>query len=191
MNRLFLCTLLAILLSTNLRYSGSSTLSGVPGGSRESAGSSLDSQTARLATANPVAQSAVQPARELIERWCAAYRALNAGELVALQSPDIAIVDRFGILHAAKQPHEQERFWADGFQMIRREGFHPLCHIAEIRATHPDVVIVHAAIAYPGGIPLQDGDYIPAFSEIHTFIVSRRDLVWRIAELDSTQRVLQ
>jgi PDZ domain-containing protein len=94
-------------------------------------------------------------------------------------------------LHVAKQQTDEERFWAEGFEMIRREDFHPVWAIEEIRSTRPDVVIVHADISYSGGIPLKGGDYIPAFSEIHTFIVSRDKAGWRIAGHDITKRALQ
>ena len=120
-----------------------------------------------------------------------AYGDLNEKELAAVESPDVEIVDRFGELHMAKQQTDQERFWAEGFEMIRREDFHPVWAIEEIRSTRPDVVIVHADISYLGGIPLKGGDYIPAFSEIHTFMVSRDKAGWRIVGHDITKRVLQ
>jgi hypothetical protein len=88
----------------------------------------------------------------------------------------------------AKQRSDEGRFWAEGFEMIRREDFHPICAIKEIRSTRPDVVIVHANMSYPGGIRLKDD--IPAFSEIHTFMVSRDEAVWRIAVHDITKRAL-
>jgi ketosteroid isomerase-like protein len=136
----------------------------------------------------PAANSAVRPVRELIERWCAAYGDLDAKKLAALESPDIEIVDRFGELHSAKQRSDEERFWAEGFEMIRREDFHPVCAIEKIRSTGSDVMIVHAKISYPEEIPLNGGDYISAFSEIHTFIVSRDEKDWRIAGHDITTR---
>ncbi|HXO04921.1 MAG TPA: hypothetical protein VN884_04750 [Candidatus Sulfotelmatobacter sp.] len=74
--------------------------------------------------------------------------------------------------------------------MIRREDFHPVCAIEEILANRPDVVVVHAEISYPGGIPLQGGDFIPAFSEIHTFIVLQDEAVWSVAEHDVIWRAL-
>jgi len=107
-----------------------------------------------------------------------------------LESPDFEIVDRFGELHVTKQRPDQERFWAAGFEMIRREDFHPEYAIEEIRSIRPDVVVVHVAISYPGGIPLKDGDYISAFSEIHTFILLRDEAVWRIAGHNITMRGL-
>jgi hypothetical protein len=180
-----------ILLFTNSTYTDSSEHTSVPSGSNEYAGRSLDWQTDRLSTTNPVSKSAVGSVRGLIERWCAAYGDFNEKELAGLESPDIEIVDRFGELHVAKQQRDEERFWAEGFEMIRRDDFHPVCTVEEIRSTRPDVVIVHADISYSAGIPLKGGDDIPAFSEIHTFIVSRDEAVWRIAGHDITKRALQ
>jgi ketosteroid isomerase-like protein len=191
MNRPFLCTLLAILLLTNFGYSDWSRHTSRPSGSNGYVERSLDWQTDGLSTTNPASKSAVRPVRELIERWCTAYGDLNEKELAALESPDVEIVDRFGELHVAKQQTDQERFWAEGFEMIRREDFHPVWAIEEIRSTRPDVVIVHADISYSGGIPLKGGDYIPAFSEIHTFIVPRDKAGWRIVGHDITKRALQ
>jgi ketosteroid isomerase-like protein len=191
MNRPFLCTLLSILLLTNFGYSDWSKHTSRPSGSNGYAERSLDWQTDGLSTTNPASKSAVRRVRELIERWCTAYGDLNEKELAALESPDVEIVDRFGELHVAKQQTDQERFWAEGFEMIRREDFHPVWAIEEIRSTRPDVVIVHADISYSGGIPLKGGDYIPAFSEIHTFIASRDKAGWRIVGHDITKRALQ
>jgi hypothetical protein len=191
MNRPFVCTLLWILLFMNSGHSDWRTHTSASSSPNEYAERALASQTREPSTPNPVAHSLASPARELIERWCAAYGRLDEKELAALESPNIETVDRFGELHVAKQSTDEEHFWSEGFEMIRREDFHSVCAIEEIRATHPDVVIVHADITYPGGIPLQGGDFIPAFSEIHTFIVSRHDAVWRIAEHDITRRALQ
>jgi ketosteroid isomerase-like protein len=188
MNNFFLCTLLWMLLFTKSSYSDPSKHTSLASGSNEYPGGSFDRQTDGLSTTNPVPKVAVRAVHELIERWCAAYAELDQKKLAALESPNIEIVDRFGELHVAKQRRDEERFWAEGFEMIRREGFHPACAIEEIRSTRPDVMIVHAEISYPGGIPLKGGEYIPPFSEIHTFLVSRDEAVWRIAEHDITKR---
>jgi ketosteroid isomerase-like protein len=191
MNRLFLCALIWILLFTNSTYHDSGKPASVPGGSNEYAERSLEWQPDGLSMTDLDSKSAVRSARELIERWCTAYGDLDEKELAALEQPDIEVVDRFGELHLAKQRPDEERFWAEGFEMIRREDFHPTCAIKEIRSTRSDVVIVHANISYPGGISLKGGDDIPAFSEIHTFIVSRDEAVWRIAVHDITKRAFQ
>jgi len=188
MNKFFLCTLPWILLFTNSGYSDPSKHTSLAGDSNASAERSLDRQAGGLSTTNPVSKSAVRAVRELIERWCVAYGDLDEKELGALESPDIEIVDRFGEVHAAKQRQDEERFWAGGFEMIRREDFHPICNIEEIHSIRPDVVIVHVEISYSGGIPLKGGDFIPPFSEIHTFLVSRDEAVWRIAGHDITKR---
>ena len=191
MNKFFLCTLLWMLLFTNSSYSDPSKHASVAGGSAEYAERSVDRQTGGLSTTNPVSKSAVRPVRELIERWCAAYGDLDEKKLAALESTDIETVDRFGELHVANQRPDEERFWAEGFEMIRREDFHPVCTIEDIRSTRPDVMIVHAEISYAGGVPLKGGEHIPPFSEVHTFLVSRDEGVWRIAEHDITMRALQ
>jgi hypothetical protein len=191
MNKLFLFALPWILLFTASMYSGRGKPTSVPGGSKQYAESPVDSQTEGLSTTNLVSNSAVRPVRQLIERWCTAYGDLNEKGLAALESPDFEIVDRFGELHVTKQRPDQERFWTEGFEMIRREDFHPEYAIEKIRSIRPDVVVVHLEISYPGGIPLKDGDYIPAFSEVHTFIVSRDEEVWRIAGHNITMRALR
>jgi hypothetical protein len=191
MNKLFLWTLLWILLFANSWHSDWSECTNAPDAPNGHPERSLNWQPNGRTTTDPVSKSAARPVRALIDRWCTAYGDLNEKELAALESPNVEIVDRFGELHVAKQRSDEERFWAEGFEMIRREDFHPICAIEEIRSTRPDVVIVHADISYSGGIPLKGGDYIPAFSEIHTFIVSREEAVWRIAAHDITKRALQ
>jgi hypothetical protein len=191
MNNSFLCTLLWMLLFSNSSYSDPSKHASVAGGSIEYAERSADRQTGGLSATSPVSKSAVRPVRELIERWCAAYGHLDEKELAALEWPNIEIVDRFGELHVANQRLDEERFWAEGFEMIRREDFHPICTIEDMRSTRPDVMIVHAVISYAAGIPLKGGEHIPPFSEIHTFLVSRDEAVWRIAEQNITMRALQ
>jgi hypothetical protein len=52
-------------------------------------------------------------------------------------------------------------------------------------------MIVHAEISYSRGITLKGGEFIPPFSEIHTFLVSKDEAVWRIAAHDITMHALQ
>ena len=191
MNRPFYCALLWILLFMNSRYSVSGAHTSAPSSPNEYAQRALAAQTGEPSNTNPDPQNLESPARALIERWCAAYSRLDEKALAALESPNIETVDRFGELHVATQHTDEEHFWSAGFEMIRREDFHPVCDIEQTRSTRPDVAVVHAQIAYPGGIPLQGGDFIPAFSEIHTFVVLREEMIWRIAEHDITRRSLQ
>jgi len=188
MNKLFLSTLLLILLCPSSGHPDPSKHTSVASGVNERAGRSLESQIGGTSTTHPVSKSEVRTVRELIERWCAAYGDLDEKKLAGLESPDIEMVDRFGELHTAKHRSDEERFWAEGFEMIRREDFHPVCTIEEIRSTGPDVMIVHAEVSYPDGILLNGGDYITAFSEMHTFIVSRDEGDWRIVGHDITTR---
>ena len=191
MNKLFLWTLLWILLFRNPWHSDWSECTSAPDAPNGHPERSLNWEPNGRTTTDPVSKSAARPVRALIDRWCTAYGDLNEKELAALESPNVEIVDRFGELHVAKQRSDEERFWSEGFEMIRRGDFHPICAIEQIRSTRPDVVIVHADISYSGGIPLKGGDYMPAFSEIHTFIVSRKEAVWQIVGHDITKRALQ
>jgi hypothetical protein len=191
MSKFFLGAVLCGLLFSSSRYLGWGRPTSVTDDWHEFAEGWRAPQTEERSTTNPPSDGATRPVRELIERWCAAYGDLNDKELAALESPDFEIVDRFGELHVTKQRADQERFWAEGFEMIRREDFHLEYAIEEIRSIRPDVVVVHVAISYPGGISLKGGDYVPAFSEIHTFMVSRDGAVWRIAGHNITMRALQ
>ncbi|HXN98847.1 MAG TPA: hypothetical protein VN881_07205 [Candidatus Acidoferrales bacterium] len=191
MNYFLLCTLLWVLAFANSAYFDPRKHTSAASGSNEDAERPPDWQSGGLSATNPASKSAVRSVRELIEGWCAAYGDLDEKKLAALESSNIEIVDRFGELHVAKQRSDEERFWAEGFEMIHRKNFHPVCTIEETRSTRPDVVIVHAEISYSGGIPLKGGEYIPPFSEIHTFLVSRDKAVWRIAAHDITTRALQ
>jgi ketosteroid isomerase-like protein len=191
MNNFLLCTLLWVLAFANSAHSDPSNHTSAASSSNEDAERPPAWQSGGLSTTNPVSKSAVRPVRELIERWCAAYGDLDEKKLAALESPNIEVVDRFGALHVAKQRPDEERFWAEGFEMIHRKHFHPVCTIEEIRSTRPDVMIVHAEISYSGGIPLKGGECIPPFSEIHTFLVSKDEAVWQIALHDITTRALQ
>jgi hypothetical protein len=190
MNKPVVCALLWILLFTNPQYADWSEHTSELSSSNEYAERAFDWQGDGLSTTNTGSKGLVAPARGLIERWCAAYGRLDEKELAALESRNIEIVDRFGELHLAKQRSDEEHFWSEGFEMILRADFHPLCHIAQIRAIRSDVVVVHADITYPSGIPLKGDDYIAAFSEIHTFIVLKNEAVWSIAEHDITRRAL-
>jgi ketosteroid isomerase-like protein len=191
MNNFLLCTLLWVLAFANSAHSDPSNHTSAASSSNEDAERPPDWQSGGLSPTSPVSKSAVRPVRELIERWCAAYGDLDEKKLAALESPNIEVVDRFGALHVAKQRPDEERFWAEGFEMIHRKDFHPVCTIEEIRSTRPDVMIVHAEISYSGGIPLKGGECIPPFSEIHTFLVSKDEAVWQIAVHDITTRALQ
>jgi len=191
MNRPFVCTLLWILVFMNSRYSDWHMHTNASSSSNEYAARARASQTGGLSTTNQVETSLASPARGLVEHWCAAYGRLDEKELAALESPNIETVDRFGELHVARQRTDEEHFWSEGFEMIRRKDFRPVCAIEAMRSTRPDVAVVHAEISYPGGIPLRGGDFIPAFSEIHTFIVFQDEAVWRIAEHDITRRAHQ
>jgi hypothetical protein len=65
--------------------------------------------------------------RELIGAWCSAYSDLNPKQMDALETAGVEVVDGFGDLHYFLSRNHRERFWADGFEMIDAQEFHPQC----------------------------------------------------------------
>ena len=131
-----------------------------------------------------------KPLRELIAAWCSGYSAMNPERMAALETAGAEVVDGFGDPHYFLSRNDRERFWADGFEMIEAQGFHPQCVFQNIRLLHPNVAIVQATVAYPHGIRLKGGDGIPPYSEIHTFVVVKNEETWLIAAHNFTRQIL-
>jgi hypothetical protein len=131
-----------------------------------------------------------KPARDLIDAWCSAYSELNPKQMAALETTGAEVVDGFGDPHYFLSRNDRERFWADGFEMIESQGFHPQCVFQHFRLLHPGVAIVQATMAYPHGIRLKGGERIPPYSEIHTFVVAKNEETWLIAAHSFTRQVL-
>jgi hypothetical protein len=131
----------------------------------------------------------VKPLRELIGAWCSAYSDLNPKQMAALETAGVEVVDGFGDPHYFLSRNDRERFWADGFEMIEAQEFHPQCVFQHIRLLHPGVAIVQATVSYPHGIELKGGERIPTYSEIHTFVVAKNEETWLIAAHNFTRQV--
>src|SRR5437763_15916826 len=80
--------------------------------------------------------------RSVILKWSAAYRLRDAKALMALESADIEIVDRFGELHRFTGRQNSERLWADSFEQISDRSQAPHCIIERIRFISSGVAIV-------------------------------------------------
>jgi uncharacterized protein (TIGR02246 family) len=131
-----------------------------------------------------------KPPRELIGAWCLAYSERNPEQMAALETEGAEVIDVFGDPHYFLSRNDRARFWADGFEMIEAQGFHPQCVFQHIRLLHPGVAIVEATVAYPHGIRLKGGERIPPYSEIHTFVVVKNEEAWLIAAHNFTRQVL-
>jgi hypothetical protein len=130
-----------------------------------------------------------KPLRELIGAWCSAYSDLNPKQMAALETSGVEVVDGFGDPHYFLSRNDRERFWADGFEMIEAQEFHPQCVFQHIRFLHPGVAIVQATVSYPRGIKLKGGERIPPCSEIHTFVLAKNEKTWPIAAHNFTPQV--
>ena len=119
--------------------------------------------------------------RSLISRWIEAYKALDAKRLAALETPDVQVVDRFGVLHVSSGRSDNEKLWSDSFEVVARNAEPPIITIEGIRFLRPDLALVQASWRFTDGILLVDGDRIPPFSETDTFVVMKSQGVWLIA----------
>jgi len=119
--------------------------------------------------------------RALMSRWIAAYEALDAKQLAALEAPDVEIVDRFGELHLPAKRGEDEKLWSDTFEAVSRGTKHPDLTIDLIRLVRPDVAIVQVTCKYSDGILLVDGQQIPPFSQTDTFVAIKSHGAWLVA----------
>jgi uncharacterized protein (TIGR02246 family) len=119
--------------------------------------------------------------RALISRWVEAYQDLDAKRLAALETPDVEIVDRFGELHLPSGRNENEKLWSDAFEIVSRNALLPTVTIDRIRFLRPDVAVVQVSWRFAEGILLVDGDRIPSFSQVDTFVVIKSQGVWLVA----------
>ena len=118
--------------------------------------------------------------RELIARWDAAYRSLDARAIAALETEDFELVNRFGWWTKAASREDNERMWAWGFANIYRGKPGPQHTVESVRFVRPDVAVVQAHADWPA-LTLDDGTQIPPHGEIVTFVVVRQKKTWLIA----------
>ena len=110
-----------------------------------------------------------------------AYRTYDAKRLAALETPDVELVDRFGELHLPSGRVENAQIWAEAFEMISRNTTPPNASIDRIQFVRPDVAVVQMSWRFPEGILLVDGERVPAFSEVDTYVVIKSESGWLVA----------
>ena len=93
--------------------------------------------------------------RALISEWVEAYLNLDAKLLAAL--------------------------WSDTFEAISRKSAPPTVTVEHIEFLRPEVALVQVSWQFSEGILLVDGDRIPPFSEIDTYVVTKTKDVWLVA----------
>jgi uncharacterized protein (TIGR02246 family) len=118
--------------------------------------------------------------RDLIERWDAAYRSLDAKALAALETEDFELINRVGWWTKARSRAENERMWAWGFEVIYKGKPGPKHTVESVRFVSPEVAVVQAHADWPA-LTLDDGTNIPPHGEIVTFVVVRQKKNWLIA----------
>jgi uncharacterized protein (TIGR02246 family) len=118
--------------------------------------------------------------RALISEWVEAYRNLDAKRLAAHETPAVEVVDRFGQLRV-QSATENEKLWSDTFEAISRKSAPPRVTVDHIEFLRPEVALVQVSWQFSEGILLVDGDRIPPFSEIDTYVVTKTQGVWLVA----------
>jgi ketosteroid isomerase-like protein len=118
--------------------------------------------------------------RALISEWVEAYRNLNARRLVAHEAHAVEVVDRFGQLRL-QSATENEKLWSDTFGAISIKSAPPTVTVDHIEFLRPEVALVQVSWQLSEGILLVDGDRIPPFSEIDTYVVTKTQDVWLVA----------
>ena len=126
--------------------------------------------------------------RELISKWIDAYQHLDAKQIAKLETPDMETVDRFGELHVPLGRDENERLWSDSFEVISANAKYPAVTIDHIRLIRPDVAIVQIIWRYPDGILLVDGQGLPPFSQVDTFVVIKSNGTWLVGAHNMQER---
>ena len=119
--------------------------------------------------------------RNLISQWVDAFEKRDYKRLAALETPDVAVVDRFGELHLPSGRHENEELWEDTFEVVAKSTIRPAVTVDRIRFLRPDVAVVHLTWQFSEGILLADGARIPPFAQLDTFIVTKSQSVWLVA----------
>jgi uncharacterized protein (TIGR02246 family) len=118
--------------------------------------------------------------RALISEWVEAYRNLDAKRLAAHETHAVEVVDRFGQLRL-QSATENEQLWSDTFEAISRKSAPPTVTLDHIEFLRPEVALVQVSWQFSEGILLVDGDRIPPFSEIDTYVVTKTQGVWLVA----------
>jgi len=118
--------------------------------------------------------------RTLISEWIEAYQNLDAKRLAAHEIPAVEVVDRFGQLRL-QSASENEKLWSDTFEVISRKSEPPAVMVDHIEFLRPEVALVQVSWQFPEGILLVDGDRIPPFSEVDTYVVTKTQGVWLVA----------
>jgi len=125
-----------------------------------------------------------QTIRDLIEHWNAAYIALDAKKLAALNTPEFDIVNRLGQWTHKSSIADQEKMWDWTFKFIYKGRPGPKHTIEKIRFQSPTVATVLTRAYWKDFITLDDATKIPPHGEVDSFTVVRHHGKWKVSWLD-------
>jgi len=136
----------------------------------------------------PSSTSEESAIRTLMSHWVEAYQHLDAKRLAALEVPDVEIVDRFGELHLPSGRDENEQLWSDAFQIVSRNTAPPTVTIDRIQFLRQDVALVQVSWQFAEGILLVDGERIPPYLQVDTYVVIKSQRAWSVAAHNMQER---
>jgi uncharacterized protein (TIGR02246 family) len=129
----------------------------------------------------PSSTSEESAIRALMSQWVEAYQHLDAKRIATLEVPDVEVVDRFGELHLPSSRDENEQLWSDAFETVSRKTAPPTVTVDRIQFLRPDVAVVQVSWQFAEGILLVDGERIPPFLQVDTYVVIKSQGVWSVA----------
>jgi hypothetical protein len=106
---------------------------------------------------------------------------MDAKALAAINTPDFEMIDRFGHWLVPKDRSEMERLYDWSFKEIYKGKPGPARQIESIRFLTPEVALVEARAHHAEPTVLDDGNVIPPFWEINTYVCVNRGGEWLVA----------
>lgn len=125
-----------------------------------------------------------QAVRKVVERWNAAYVALDAKTMANLHTPEFDLVNRLGQWTNKSSNPAQEALWEWTFRAIYKGNPGPSHTIEKVRFLTPEVACVLTRGYWKEVITLDDGTKIPPHGEVDTLTMVKRNGSWKVAWMD-------
>ena len=135
----------------------------------------------RASRHRPSSTSEENEIRTLMSQWVEAYQHLDAKRIATLEVPNVEVVDRFGELHLPSSRDQNEQLWSDAFETVSRKTAPPTVTVDRIQILRPDVALVQVSWQFAEGILLVDGERIPPFLQIDTYVLIKSQGGWSVA----------
>lgn len=119
--------------------------------------------------------------RGKLSQWIEAYKHSDAKGLASLETSNVEVLERFGILHVLSGADENVKLWQETFEVISAKSPLPKVTIDNIQLARPGLAFAHVSWDFPEGILLVDNSRIPAYSQLDTYVLIKKKGEWVIA----------